>query len=481
MHQQPFCLSLCDQPTTTMPPVTLPMGDHTAAAAPSKPSGKLFPALGPCQPSNVFLLAGEAKACTSAHKIDLVLGAYRGADGKPWVLPAVAQAEAIVAKQLSAGELNYEYLPISGLPAFCKHAVRLVLGSDNQAFLDSRAQGLQCLSGTGSLRVAFEFLARLASGDADSDSPRNIFISNPSWGNHINLAEAAGLRVQRYRYFDADTCGVDEQGLLEDLEAAPLGSVVVLQPCAHNPTGVDPTLEQWCKIADVCSRRQLFPVFDIAYQGLASGDLDTDAEPVRLFERLGLGFFVCQSMSKNFGLYAERTGCLTVVAPTASEASLVVEHCKTLARTLWSNPPHRGARIVATILSDPELEAEWRDNVRTMAARIRQMRVLFHDSLVAAGSTLDWSHVLKQSGMFSFTGISAENCRRLKHEAQIFMLESGRVNVCAITPDNVGLLAHGIHRVLSSTEAVTATADEVDLPSLAVGTPSTAGLLAVAS
>jgi len=251
------------------------------------------------------------------------------------------------------------------------------------------------------------------------------------------------------RYWDADKKGMDWEGLCEDLGAAPAKSVIILHACAHNPTGLDPTKEQWEKIAEICRANQLFPFFDCAYQGFASGCLDTDAWAVRYFVSQGFELFCSQSFSKNFGLYNERTGNLTVVTGRAENLDNIKSQMTLIVRAMVSNPPAHGARIVETVLSDPALYEEWRDCIRTMSSRIIAMRASLRQKLEELGTPGDWSHITTQIGMFSYTGLSQEMCVFLKQEKHLYLLKSGRISMCGLTSKNVDYVAKAINEAVT--------------------------------
>jgi len=394
-------------------------------------------------PIEVFQLGREFAADTAAEKVSLGVGAYRTDEGKPWILPCVKKAESILATQVEEEKINHEYLPVLGLDGFTKAATRMLLGEDSPALVENRAFGIQCLSGTGSLRIGAEFLKRIMGCDT-------VYISAPTWGNHNLLFKYTGYsQIRTYRYWDADKKGMDWEGLCEDLGAAPAKSVIILHACAHNPTGLDPTKEQWEKIAEICRANQLFPFFDCAYQGFASGCLDTDAWAVRYFVSQGFELFCSQSFSKNFGLYNERTGNLTVVTGRAENLDNIKSQMTLIVRAMVSNPPAHGARIVETVLSDPALYEEWRDCIRTMSSRIIAMRASLRQKLEELGTPGDWSHITTQIGMFSYTGLSQEMCVFLKQEKHLYLLKSGRISMCGLTSKNVDYVAKAINEAVT--------------------------------
>lgn len=303
----------------------------------------------------IFNTGIRYRADTDPRKVDLGVGAYRTDDGKPLVLNVVRKAEQIVANDKS---LNHEYLGIDGDQKFVKLARDLLLGGESAAVKENRVASAQTLSGTGSLRVAVEFIARFL------PKGTKILYSKPTWGNHNSIFSAAGVPSGAYRYWDAAGRKLDINGLLEDFKNAPNGSVVLLHACAHNPTGVDPTPEQWKQIAQVVREKNHLPFFDSAYQGFASGDLEKDAWAIRYFVEQGFELILSQSFAKNFGLYNERIGTISIVTSSAKEATAVLSQLKMVIRPNYSNPPAYGARLVSVILSDPKLVEEWKQELK---------------------------------------------------------------------------------------------------------------------
>ncbi|KAF3446440.1 hypothetical protein FNV43_RR11619 [Rhamnella rubrinervis] len=375
----------------------------------------------------------------SPIKLNLGVGAYRTEEGKPLVLNVVRQAEQQLVNDISRVK---EYLPIVGLAEFNKLSAKLILGADNPAVQESRVTTVQCLSGTGSLRVGGEFLAR-------HYHERTIYIPQPTWGNHIKVFTWSGLSVKTYRYYDPATRGLNFQGLLEDLGSAPSGAIVLLHACAHNPTGVDPTLEQWEQIRQLVRSRALLPFFDSAYQGFASGSLDSDAQPVRIFAADGGECLVAQSYAKNMGLYGERVGALSIVCKSADVARRVESQLKLVIRPMYSNPPIHGASIVATILRDRDLFNEWTIELKAMADRIISMRKQLFDALKTRGTPGDWSHIIKQIGMFTFTGLNAEQVAFMTKEYHIYMTSDGRISMAGLSSKTVPHLTDAIHAAVT--------------------------------
>jgi len=343
----------------------------------------------------ILSLTTGFKADKNPKKVNLGVGAYRDNDGKPFVFPIVRKVEAeIVANQT----LDKEYLPIDGLAEFTSGARKAMYGFDSPALTDPRVLSLQTLSGTGALRVIAEFLHKFR--------PGALYVSNPTWGNHNAVFAAAGLAVRQYRYFKASTKGLDFEGMIEDLENAQSGSAVLLHISAHNPTGVDPTKEQWKQIAEVCKRKQLYPFFDSAYQGFTTGSLDEDGFSARYFYDQGFEMCVAQSFAKTMGLYGERTGCLHFVCHDKEEAQRVLSQVKIVIRTNYSSPPKHGARIAAAIINNPANFKQWTAELQNVVKRMDDMRKALRAAIEAKRVPGDWSHITTQIGMFSFTGLT---------------------------------------------------------------------------
>lgn len=372
------------------------------------------------------------------RKINLGVGAYRDAEGKPYVLPSVRAAE----ERLLAKKLDKEYLPITGLASFTSKAVELAYGPDSAPLKAGRIAVTQSISGTGALRIAAAFLQRHYPGT------KTVYLPTPSWGNHTPIMRDAGLDVKQYRYYNKETVGLDFDGLKEDLLNAPEGSIILLHACAHNPTGVDPTQEQWKEISKVIKEKGHFPFLDMAYQGFASGDAERDAFALRYFVEQGHPVMLSQSFAKNMGLYGERVGAFSLVTADPEEKARVDSQIKILVRPLYSNPPCNGARIASEILNTPELNAQWLGEVKGMAGRINGMRAQLKDLLVQEhGSKLSWDHITSQIGMFCYTGLSPEAVAKLMQNHHVYLTKDGRISVAGITPGNIEHLAASIHAV----------------------------------
>lgn len=322
----------------------------------------------------------------------------------------------------------------------------LQLGQKHPILAEKRAVTVQALSGTGALRVGADFMHRWLD-TSKLQQKKQIFVPNPTWTNHLTLYDDAGYKVNTYKYYNQENCGLNFKGMLEDIENAPTNSLFLFHVCAHNPTGVDPDLDQWKQLSERCKKKGHFVFFDLAYQGFASGDPERDAKPIHIFINDGHNVAIAQSFAKNFGLYGERVGALTFITKDAKEAEAVESQMKILIRPMYSNPPVYGARVVSTILSDPELSALWRKEVKLMADRIISMRTSLFDLLVKLGSKKDWSHIKRQIGMFCYSGISPEQVDRLASEFHVYLTRNGRISIAGITSKNVEHLAKSIHQV----------------------------------
>ncbi|KAH0949856.1 hypothetical protein HN011_001607 [Eciton burchellii] len=393
--------------------------------------------LGP--PIEVFALQRSFLDDLNEKKVNLTIGAYRTNEGTPWVLPVVRKVE----RSLAADDLqNHEYLPVLGFDAFSEAATSMLLGPNSSVIAQGRAFGVQSLSGTGALRVAAEFLSRVLNYDT-------VYYSKPSWENHKLVFTNGGFKnVCEYTYWNEKTRNIDLEGMLKDLRAAPENAVIILHPCAHNPTGCDPTPEQWGEIADVMEKKGLFPLFDCAYQGFASGDLDKDAYAVRMFAERGIEFICTQSFAKNFGLYNERVGNIVFVLADMKELVQVKSQLTLIIRGMYSNPPNHGARIVATVLRKPELFEEWKDHIKTMSGRIKEMRLGLHHRLLELGTPGTWDHIVQQIGMFSYTGLDERQVEHLREHYHIYMLRSGRINMCGLNDSNLDYVANAIDETI---------------------------------
>ena len=376
------------------------------------------------------------KSDSNSRKVNLTIGVYLNEKGICPVLSSVKQAEKIILEK----ETTKTYLSIEGEARFGKLAREQLFTAGHRVLRENLAITAHTPGGTGALKVGADFI-RFQFPNAGA------WISDPSWANHKAMFAAAGFKVNSYPYLDAENYRLDFEGMLDTLENMPEGEMVLLHGCCHNPTGIDPSREQWDALVELFQRRALIPFIDIAYQGLGDG-LEEDAYGVRAFGEAGINMLVATSFSKCFGLYRERTGAVTLVASSEEEAERALSNLRICVRTNYSSPPAHGGNIVDTVLSEPELQKLWRTELDGMRARIQDMRRLFVQSLKDAGVKRDFSFLISQKGMFSYTGITGEPVLRLRSEFGVYMLENGRINVAGITPDNVIYLCRSIAAVL---------------------------------
>jgi aromatic-amino-acid transaminase len=387
-------------------------------------------------PRDPILGVTEAfNADTNPKKVNLGVGVYYDDSGKIPLLECVRRAE----RQLLENAPPRGYLPIDGLPEYDKQVQALVFG-DSPARREGRIVTVQALGGTGGLKVGADFLRRL-------EPSAEVWISDPSWENHRALFETAGFVVRSYPYYDAASHGIQFPAMLEALRGAKAGTIIVLHACCHNPTGVDLSSQQWNEVLDTVRSRGLIPFLDIAYQGFADG-LDADAEPVRHFAAAGIAVFVSNSFSKSFSLYGERVGALSVVTGSGEEGARVLSQLKRIVRTNYSNPPIHGGRIVATALASSELRALWEQELAQMRERIKGMRHMLVDRINARVPGANFEFVTRQRGMFSYSGLTRDQVRRLREEFSIYAIDSGRICVAAVNSRNVEHVADGIAAVL---------------------------------
>ncbi|MCL9646186.1 amino acid aminotransferase [Pantoea eucrina] len=396
----------------------------------------MFESISAAPADPILGLADLFRADDRPHKINLGIGVYKDETGKTPVLTSVKKAE----QYLLENETTKNYLSIDGLPDFARCTQALLFGNDSPLIAAGRACTAQTPGGTGALRVAADFLAT-------QTSVKRVWISNPSWPNHKNVFNAAGLEVCEYQYYDAANHTLDFDGMLAALQQAQAGDVVLFHGCCHNPTGIDPTREQWQQLATLSQEKGWLPLFDFAYQGFARG-LDEDAEGLRIFAAAHQELLVASSYSKNFGLYNERVGALTLVAASSDAAKIAFSQVKYSIRANYSNPPSHGAAVVATILSNEALRTIWVQELTDMRQRIQRMRQLFVNTLAEKGARQDFSFIIKQNGMFSFSGLTKDQVVRLRDEFGVYAVNSGRVNVAGMTPDNMSALCEAIVAVL---------------------------------
>ncbi|WP_339406199.1 amino acid aminotransferase [Pseudomonas helleri] len=388
-------------------------------------------------PRDPILGLNEAfNADTRTSKVNLGVGVYCNEEGRIPLLRAVVEAETIrVAQHASRG-----YLPIDGIAAYDQAVQTLLFGAQSPLLAAGRVITTQAVGGTGALKIGADFLKQLQPDAV-------VAISDPSWENHRALFETAGFAVQNYRYYDAASHDVNRAGMLEDLNALPAGSIVVLHACCHNPTGVDLTPADWQNVLDVVKAKGLVPFLDMAYQGFGDG-IDEDAAAVRLFAESGLSFFVSSSFSKSFSLYGERVGALSIITESKEESARVLSQVKRVIRTNYSNPPTHGASIVAAVLNSPELRAQWEAELAEMRLRIRGMRLQMVELLAKKAPGHDFSFVARQRGMFSYSGLTVEQVARLRTDFGIYALDTGRICVASLNQRNIDAVTDAIVQVI---------------------------------
>ena len=401
----------------------------------STPSASLFGAIEMAPRDPILGITEAFNADTNPAKINLGVGVYYDNNGKVPLLECVQKAEAKLMEQPAPRT----YLPIEGLAAYDKAVQELVFGADSAVIQEKRALTVQAIGGTGALKIGADFLQRfLPSSD--------VYISDPSWENHRALFESAGFTVHNYAYYDAATRGVDFDGMLAAFKAMPAGSIVVLHACCHNPTGADLTQEQWDQVIAVVQAGRLVPFLDMAYQGFANG-ISEDGAVVRRFAATGMALLVSNSFSKSFSLYGERVGALSIVATSAEEAARVLSQLKRVVRTNYSNPPTHGGKVVATVLSTPELRALWEEELAGMRVRIREMRGAMVEKLKEKAPGHDFEFVRRQVGMFSYSGLTKEQVGKLR-EQSIYAVDTGRICVAALNSTNIDRVVDAVAKVL---------------------------------
>jgi len=376
-------------------------------------------------------------ADTNPNKVNLGVGVYYDDNGKVPVLECVRLAE----KKMAESVTPRNYLPIDGMAAYNKAVQSLVFGADSEVVKSGRALTVQTLGGTGALKVGADFLRRL-------DPKAELWISNPSWENHRAIFEYAGFKVNEYAYYHAPTRGVDFEAMLASLNTLPAGAVAVLHACCHNPTGADLTPAQWEKVIEVVNKRGIMPFLDMAYQGFADG-IDADAFAVRRFAEACPVVFVSTSFSKSLSLYGERVGALTVVTTSKEEAARTLSQVKRVVRTNYSNPSTHGAQAVTLVLTTPELRAQWETELGQMRDRIKQMRGALVEQIRIARADFDFSFVVQQRGMFSYSGLTKDQVAKLRTDCSIYAIDSGRICIAALNSKNVRVVAEAIAKVLA--------------------------------
>jgi len=395
----------------------------------------LFESLQAASADAILGLIAEYRDDPRAEKIDLGVGVYRTAAGETPVLDVVKRAERILLDKQD----TKAYIGTAGAADFNAAMQALTFGD---ASPDDRLTTIQTPGGSGSLRVAAGMILR-ASPHA------SVWVSEPTWANHWPLLTGAGVNLKSYPYYDKENHVVNIDEMLATLRTVPAGDIVLLHACCHNPSGMDPSVEEWQAITDVLVEGKLVPFIDMAYQGFVESP-DDDAYPVRLMAERVPEMIVVSSCSKNFGLYRDRVGILSLLATDSAARDIVSSQVNNLVRTIYSVPPDHGAAVVSLILNDDELRSAWIVELAEMRERLRAMRVLLHDALLEKVPDHDYSHLVRATGMFCFLGITAQQVTTLKKDFGVYMVDSSRINVAGITPDNVNYLANSIAATLQS-------------------------------
>ncbi len=396
----------------------------------------MFENLKPVAIDPILGLMVAFKADNRAEKIDLGVGVYQDDRGRTPVMASVKQAES----RLMELETTKSYQGMAGDPDYNQRMMELLLGKDHSILSTGRVKSIQAPGGSGALRVGAEVIRR-----ARPES--KLWVGIPTWPNHIPLLGSAGFDIKQYPYYDMDARQVNTEKMMETLRQVPVGDLVLLHGCCHNPTGADLTNEQWDFIADLALERGFIPFIDTAYQGLGNG-LDQDAYGMRMMAERLPEVIIASSCSKNFGLYRERTGSITFIAETSEQADIVVSQAMSTARSIYSMPPAHGALLVSMVLGDPQLRSQWEAELEEVRLRIKSMRNLLCDSLENNAAGMDFSHIKRQNGMFSFLGITTPQLERLRTEFGIYIVSSTRINLAGVNSNNIEHLTQSLLTVL---------------------------------
>lgn len=375
-----------------------------------------------------------------SHKVNLSIGLYYNEDN---IVPQLNAVKAAYKNIEASNDQVKLYLPMDGLKSYNQATQALVLGQESQARRDGRAVTIQTLGGSGALKVGADFLKKYF---PESD----VWVSQPTWENHIAIFNGAGLHTHFYPYFDAATNGVNVPAMLEKLKQLPAKSIVLLHPCCHNPTGADLTPAEWDQVIEVLQKQDLIPFLDIAYQGFGQG-LEQDAYAIRALDQTGMNFIVSNSFSKIFSLYGERIGGLTFVCDDQATAQKVLGQLKATVRRIYSSPPTTGALLVDNVLNNADLTAQWEAELKEMRERIIKMRQILNEKLSQALPERDFSYLVKQQGMFSYTGLTAEQVDILKDQYGIYLVRSGRMCAAGLNLNNIDYVADSITEVIKAT------------------------------
>lgn len=397
----------------------------------------MFEHLTAAPPDAILGLTEAWKKDPNPLKVNLGVGIYKDGKGQTPVLESVKTAEA----RILASAATKSYMPIGGAPEYGNYVQQLILGEDHPVIAEGRVRTAHTPGGTGGLRVGADFLRKVKPG-------ATVWVSRPTWANHKGIFEAAGFTVKEYAYYQPSTRGLDEEAMMADLGQVAAGDIVLLHVCCHNPTGVDLTREQWVKVAALAGAKGWVPFLDFAYQGFGAG-VEEDRAGLLEIVKACREVLVSSSFSKNFGLYQDRTGALSVIAANAEQAAVAFSHVEIAIRVNYSNPPAHGGLIVSTILADEGLTSQWLEELADMRRRIADVRARFVESLKTAGIKTDFSFIQQQKGMFSFSGLSDDQVAHLREKKGIYIVKGGRINVAGITSQNIGYLCDAIKDVVS--------------------------------
>jgi aspartate/tyrosine/aromatic aminotransferase len=397
----------------------------------------MFEAVKPAPADTILGLTEAYEQDQNPKKINLGAGVYKDEQGNTPILKCVRAAERLMLEE----ETTKTYLPIGGSPAYARLVQELIFGEQHPVIASGYAKTVHTPGGTAALRVGADFLHQAL-------PKARIWVSDPTWANHRGVFEAAGFPVHTYTYYDAAEKALDFERMCSDLERIPGDDVVLLHVCCHNPTGVDPSHEQWQEIATIARRRRWMPLLDFAYQGFGSG-LEQDRAPLALFLADGAELVVASSFSKNFGLYQERAGALTLVSTAPDVAEAVLSQVKRIIRVNYSNPPAHGGHVVETVLRDAPLRKQWESEVTQMRERIKAMRTALVEGLHKRKVAGDFSFVSRQNGMFSYSGLTDTQVKFLREQKSVYMVTGGRMNVAGITTSNITYLCDAIAEALS--------------------------------
>ncbi len=392
----------------------------------------------PAPPDSILGLTEQFKKDQNPAKVNLGVGVYKDNNGNTPILEVVKKAE----QTLLTSQTTKSYLPISGDPAYGKAVQKLVFGKDSDVLKSVRAVTVHAPGGTGALKVGADLLKKFK-------PQARVWVSSPTWANHNGIFGDAGFKIDTYSYYNPESKGLDFDEMLTDLGKVPAGDIVVLHACCHNPSGVDLDQAGWDEVVRVADRQGWIPFLDFAYQGFGDG-VEEDRYAVECFGASGMDFLVASSFSKNFGLYNERTGALTIICPSAEEAAVAMSHLKVVIRTNYSNPPAHGGLTATIILDDPELYEQWLAELAAMRDRIRAMRSGLVQGLANCGVEGDFSFIERQRGMFSFSGLSDEVVQWLRAEKGIYMVGGGRINLAGLTTDNIDYVCKSIAEAMQS-------------------------------